>query len=292
VDAVELGLVKVLQALRTDLARERRVAPYIIGHNATLEELATVRPSNLSGLLTIKGIGPKTASDFGAKFLETIAIYCDQHSLTQDNETRTSHGPQAAADREITKSSNINLTQTRDEASGATSHLEVPADSVVEATAVIQLLRAIDAKLEYLRVRGRHSSWRVTDEAPSLEVRIKRSRNVARRPGSVLEEGVASALRARGWTVHTQVDVGPYWIDLGVVHPTIPYRYLAGIECDGAEFHSDETSQKRDRIRQRAIEALGWKILRVRSTDWFDVPDSVVVGIHDELIHILSDDGY
>jgi very-short-patch-repair endonuclease len=288
-DAAELGLVKVLRELRTDLARERRVAPYIIGPNATLEELATVRPSTVTSLLKIKGIGAKTASDFGAKFLETIAIYCDQHSLTRDNERNTS--PKAeAADNADTVGGRARVPERSKETFEAISNWEIPADSVVDVETVIQLLRAIDAKLEYLRVRGRHSSWRITDEAPSLEVRIKRSRNVARRPGSILEEGVASALRAKGWTVHTQVQVVKYWIDLGVVHPTIPYRYLAGIECDGAEFHSDETSQKRDRIRQVAIEALGWKILRVRSSDWFDTPESVAIALHDELMHLLSED--
>ena len=47
---------------------------------------------------------------------------------------------------------------------------------------------------------------------------------------SPFERAVAHALGSRGWTVHPQVGVSAYRIDLGVVHPDAPGRYLAGIE--------------------------------------------------------------
>ena len=86
---------------------------------------------------------------------------------------------------------------------------------------------------------------------------------------SPFEKAVARALQSRRWTVHPQVGASAYRIDLGIVHPDAPGRYLAGIECDGATYHSSVFARERDKIRQEVLEDLGWKILRIWSTDWW-----------------------
>ncbi len=86
---------------------------------------------------------------------------------------------------------------------------------------------------------------------------------------SPFEEAVARALEDRGWVVVPQVGVSRYRIDLGIVHPDLPGAYLAGVECDGANYHSSAFARERDRIRQRVLEGLGWTIFRVWSTDWW-----------------------
>jgi very-short-patch-repair endonuclease len=86
---------------------------------------------------------------------------------------------------------------------------------------------------------------------------------------SPFELAVASALRARGHIVETQVGVAGYRIDLAIRHPSETMRFVCGIECDGAAYHSAKSARDRDRLRQEALERLGWRILRVWSTDWF-----------------------
>ena len=61
-------------------------------------------------------------------------------------------------------------------------------------------------------------------------------------------------------------------IDLGVRHPDHPERFLAGIECDGAAYHSSKSARDRDRLREEVLNSLGWELVRVWSTDWFDNP--------------------
>ncbi|NWL41098.1 hypothetical protein FBF71_28000 [Bradyrhizobium elkanii] len=91
-------------------------------------------------------------------------------------------------------------------------------------------------------------------------------------PDSDFETEVADRLRARGFTVDYQVGASGYKIDLGVRHPDFAERYLAGIECDGAAYHSSKSARDRDRLREEVLNDKGWQILRVWSTDWFDDP--------------------
>lgn len=94
-----------------------------------------------------------------------------------------------------------------------------------------------------------------------------------REPDSDFEIHVADRLEARGFTIRHQVGVSGYRIDLAVADPARPEHFLAGIECDGAQYHSSRSARDRDRLRQEVLEGLGWTILRVWSTDWFDNPE-------------------
>lgn len=87
---------------------------------------------------------------------------------------------------------------------------------------------------------------------------------------SPFEADVCDELRQRGWTVHAQVGCAGFSIDLAVVDPKNPGRYLLGIECDGATYHSSATARDRDRLRQEVLENLKWRIYRIWSTDWFN----------------------
>ncbi|NSL91159.1 DUF3320 domain-containing protein [Chitinophaga sp. Mgbs1] len=90
---------------------------------------------------------------------------------------------------------------------------------------------------------------------------------------SPFEENVAARLEALGYTIRKQVGSRGFYIDLAVVDPDSPGRYIMGIECDGAAYHSARSARDRDRLRQQMLEAIGWNIYRVWSTDWFRNPD-------------------
>ena len=100
---------------------------------------------------------------------------------------------------------------------------------------------------------------------------------------SPFEDAVKTALEHRGWEIHTQIGVSGFRVDLGVVHPDYPGRYLAGVECDGATYHRSATARDRDRLRQNVLESLGWAIRRVWSTDWWQDADGAATRLHDRL---------
>lgn len=89
---------------------------------------------------------------------------------------------------------------------------------------------------------------------------------------SDFELEVAARLRSKGYQVETQIGVSGYRIDLGIRDPKNPALFLAGVECDGATYHSSKSARERDRLREEILKGLGWRILRVWSTDWFDDP--------------------
>lgn len=91
-------------------------------------------------------------------------------------------------------------------------------------------------------------------------------------PDSDFEVFVGDALRGAGYDVVHQVGVEGFRIDLGVKHPDYPIGFIAGVECDGASFHSGLSVRDRDRIRQTILESMGWRIYRIWSTDWFADP--------------------
>jgi hypothetical protein len=67
--------------------------------------------------------------------------------------------------------------------------------------------------------------------------------------------------------------VAGFYIDLAVVDPQVPGRYLLGIECDGANYHRSRSARDRDRLRAEVLQDRGWVLHRIWSTDWFHRPD-------------------
>ncbi len=68
-------LFDVLRGVRTRLARERGVPPYVIFPDTTLKQMAERRPSSLDDLYDIYGVGAKKAADFGDAFLDAIRTF-------------------------------------------------------------------------------------------------------------------------------------------------------------------------------------------------------------------------
>jgi very-short-patch-repair endonuclease len=94
-----------------------------------------------------------------------------------------------------------------------------------------------------------------------------------READSIFEEQVAARLAALGHDVKGQIGTAGFFIDLAVADREKPGRFVLGIECDGAQYHSSRSARDRDRLRQSVLEAHGWVLHRIWSTDWFLRPE-------------------
>lgn len=119
---------------------------------------------------------------------------------------------------------------------------------------------------------------------------VEQSIPTGRETESPFEQAVVHALRDKGWVVHPQVGVSGYRIDIGVVAPRAPGRYLLGIECDGRSYHSGATARDRDRLRQHVLEGLGWRLHRIWSTDWWLNAPEQLARLQARLEEMLSSD--
>jgi ATP-dependent DNA helicase RecQ len=73
VAAGDSPLFDALRSWRADKAREQSVPAYVILHDRTLHELASLRPHSLTALLDVPGIGLAKAERYGEALLELLA---------------------------------------------------------------------------------------------------------------------------------------------------------------------------------------------------------------------------
>jgi very-short-patch-repair endonuclease len=144
---------------------------------------------------------------------------------------------------------------------------------------------------------GRTSAKGVVDFKHFMEFAENGARAIAeafsptgRETKSPFEDTVMRALVTKGWEIHPQVGVSFFRVDLGVVHPDFPGRYLAGVECDGATYHRSATARDRDRLRELVLTDLGWRIRRIWSTEWWMDAASAIDKIHAKLTADLETD--
>ncbi|MCZ9338273.1 HRDC domain-containing protein, partial [Streptomyces sp. TRM76130] len=64
---------EALRAWRAERAREQGVPAYVIFHDATLREIATVWPTSIGQLGGIGGVGEKKLTTYGEGVLEVLA---------------------------------------------------------------------------------------------------------------------------------------------------------------------------------------------------------------------------
>ena len=137
---------------------------------------------------------------------------------------------------------------------------------------VFSNLRAQDIRVEQgsaFGVRALKTFLEYAETGVLSEIAVESGRHF----GSPFQDAVASKLRSLGYQIDEEVESGGRFIDLAVVDPAAPGRYVLGIECDGATYHSSRTARERDRIREDHLRDLGWNLHRIWSTDWFRNPE-------------------
>jgi len=65
-------LFESLRKLRLDIARKLQIPPYIIFHDKSLKEMASLKPETIEGFLQITGVGEAKAKRYGKVFLNCI----------------------------------------------------------------------------------------------------------------------------------------------------------------------------------------------------------------------------
>jgi ATP-dependent DNA helicase RecQ len=78
---VDAGLFEALRALRRTLAEGRGVPSYVVFSDATLREMARLRPAAPAALRQVYGVGEAKLASFGEAFLGCIRDYCRSNGI-------------------------------------------------------------------------------------------------------------------------------------------------------------------------------------------------------------------
>ena len=103
-------------------------------------------------------------------------------------------------------------------------------------------------------------------------------------------ESVASALKAKGYAVNTNIGSSEYRVDIGIIAPANPDRYLLGLLCDGYNYVASNTAHDRDVTTPAVLSLLDWKTYNIWSVEWWDTPEHVLNGIIREIEIVTAND--
>jgi very-short-patch-repair endonuclease len=132
----------------------------------------------------------------------------------------------------------------------------ITSDDIVTTASTKFGIRALKSFLYF----AQHGKFAVDQDLPIL----------TERP---FEQMVADRLAAAGYTVRNKAGSEGFYIDLAVVDPEHPGRYLLGIDCDGESYGQSKSARDRDRLRKQVLQGIGWKMYQVWSTEWYRNPE-------------------
>lgn len=122
-------LYELLKNLRKKVAKERKLPPYVIFQDPSMEEMCTTYPTTKEELSQVNGVGPGKVERYGKPFLELIQKYVEENEI----ETATDVVVKSAINKskikiyiiqqidrkvdleEIAESKNMNLSEIIDE---------------------------------------------------------------------------------------------------------------------------------------------------------------------------------
>ena len=87
---------------------------------------------------------------------------------------------------------------------------------------------------------------------------------------------IASRLEEEGFEVRTSVGKSSLKVDIAVVDPLNPDKYILGIICDGDSYYQLKTMRDREVVQPSVLHMLGWDLMHIWSIDWLQHKDIVL----------------
>ena len=149
---------------------------------------------------------------------------------------------------------------------------------------VVSSIRADDLDPERLRSPGSMMLRDLLDYAGRGGIEEDQVAGRARDP---LMADLAVRLRREGLVVREDLGTSAHRVDLAVADPRDPGRFLVAVEGDGPGYAGLTGTRGRDRLRVEQLERLGWRHVRIWSTDLYRDPARevarVVAATHDAM---------
>lgn len=99
----------------------------------------------------------------------------------------------------------------------------------------------------------------------------------------IITQQIAKRLEDNGLKVCIFVGKSRFKINIAIIDPNDPNRYLLGILLDDEIYYSIPTMSDREIVHPAMLTSLDWKIKRIWTLDWFERPEYVIETILTEL---------
>ncbi len=84
--AADEKLLESLKELRKRVAKEKNLPPFVIFLESSLEDMATMYPTNMAELEKISGVSKGKAIRYGKPFIDMIAAYVEEHDIIKPDD--------------------------------------------------------------------------------------------------------------------------------------------------------------------------------------------------------------
>lgn len=88
-----------------------------------------------------------------------------------------------------------------------------------------------------------------------------------------LESIICEKIESLGYSYKTKIGTSKYKVDIGIIDPSDPDKYILGILLDGNTYKNAKTSRDRNILQPNILKSLGWNLHRIWILDWLDSPD-------------------
>ena len=96
-------------------------------------------------------------------------------------------------------------------------------------------------------------------------------------------QSICKEVNEKGLQCETMIGHSDFRVDIAVVDPYEPTRYMMGILLDGDGYKQTENTRDREVAQIGVLSNLGWVIHRIWTIDWWDNRDKVLVRLEKEL---------
>ncbi len=151
---------------------------------------------------------------------------------------------------------------------GGERRLNVAVTRAREKVILVSSIRHGDIKIDSTRAQGVHALHHYLRYAERRPKELEAGKPTDVGYASALEEDVAEEVERLGYRAVPSVGSSSFRVDIGVVDPVDPGRFMLGIMCDGDTYRDAAMARDRDRLRTQVLGNLGWKIHRIWSPDW------------------------
>jgi hypothetical protein len=94
---------------------------------------------------------------------------------------------------------------------------------------------------------------------------------------------ICKVLHDKGYETDCLIGESAYKVDIGVIDPKNPDKYLLGILLDGRTYKTAKTTRDREIAQINVLKGLGWRITRVWTMDWWENSQKVIERLLEEI---------